>query len=135
VPVLFVRHASAGDRQAWEGDDRERPLDERGRGQADELVLRLAPFPIDAIYSSPAARCIGTMEPLAAARGLDVIERDELAEEWQSEEGAELLRRLAGQDIVICGHGGLEQALPERRTWRKGAAFVLDDKLRIVAEV
>jgi 8-oxo-dGTP diphosphatase len=135
VPVLLVRHASAGDRQAWEGDDRERPLDERGRGQADELVLRLAPFSIDAIYSSPAVRCVETIEPLAAARGLDVIERDELAEERKSDEGAELLRRLAGQDVVICGHGGLEHALPERRTWRKGAAFVLDKRLRIVAEV
>jgi 8-oxo-(d)GTP phosphatase len=135
VPVLLVRHASAGDRQAWEGDDLDRPLDDRGRGQAHELVLRLAAFPIDAIYSSPAVRCVKTVEPLAGARGLGVIGRDELVEERQSEEGAELLRRLAGQDVVICGHGGLEHALQERRTWRKGAAFVLDDTLRIVAEV
>jgi 8-oxo-(d)GTP phosphatase len=133
--MLLVRHASAGDRRAWEGDDRERPLDDRGHGQAHELVLRLAPFPIDAIYSSPAVRCVETMEPLAAAHGLDVIEREELDEERQSEDGAELLRRLAGQNVVVCGHGGLEHALRERRTWRKGAAFVLDEKLRIVAEV
>ena len=32
--VLLVRHARAGDRSEWEGDDRLRPLDKKGRRQA-----------------------------------------------------------------------------------------------------
>jgi 8-oxo-(d)GTP phosphatase len=135
VPLILVRHGSAGDRSDWEGDDRERPLDDRGQGQAHELVLRLAPFPVDAIYSSPARRCVETVEPLAGAHGLAVIECGELGEERQSAEGGRLLRSLAAKNVVVCGHGGLEQALHDPRKWRKGAAFVLDERLRIVAEV
>jgi 8-oxo-dGTP diphosphatase len=133
--LVIVRHGSAGDRAEWDGDDRDRPLDDRGRGQAQELVLRLAPFPIDAIYSSPARRCVETVEPLAGAHGLGVIECGELGEGRQSEEGGPLLQTLAAQDVVVCGHGGLELALRNPRKWRKGAAFVLDERLRIVAEV
>jgi len=135
VPLVIVRHGSAGDRAEWDGDDRDRPLDDRGRGQAQELVLRLEPFPIGAIYSSPARRCVETVEPLAGAHGLAVIECGELGEGRQWEEGGRLLGKLAAQDVVVCGHGGLEQALHSPRKWRKGAAFVLDERLRIVAEV
>ena len=134
MPPILVRHASAGDRELWAGTDRERPLDDRGREQARTLVSRLAPFRIDAIYSSPAARCVETVEPLASERGLAVVEREELGEERQWHDGAELLRELAEQDVVVCGHGGLEQALRTPRKWRKGAAFVLDEKLRITGE-
>jgi 8-oxo-dGTP diphosphatase len=134
VPPILVRHASAGDRRAWEGDDRERPLDKRGRRQALELVERLAPYRIDAIYTSPYLRCIQTVQPLAAARDLPVVTLEELGEERQDEAGGSLLRELAAKDVVVCGHGGLEQALPEPRKWRKGAAFVFDEKLRIVEE-
>jgi 8-oxo-dGTP diphosphatase len=135
MPPILVRHASAGDRAAWEGDDRARPLDERGREQARDLVSRLAPFHVDAIYSSPAVRCIETVEPLASARGLQLLVRDELGEDRQWDDGGPLLRELAERDVVVCGHGGLEHALDDPPKWRKGAAFVLDNSLRIVAEV
>jgi len=135
MPPILVRHASAGDRTVWDADDLLRPLDERGRAQAEELVSRLTRFRVDTIYSSPAARCIETVEPLASSLGLPVVVRDELAEEHQWEDGGSLLEELAGRDVVVCGHGGLEQALRKPRKWRKGAAFVLDEQLRIVAEV
>ena len=38
MPLLIVRHARAGKRWEWEGDDRERPLDKKGRRQAEGLV-------------------------------------------------------------------------------------------------
>jgi 8-oxo-dGTP diphosphatase len=136
MPPILVRHASAGDREAWDGDDRERPLDERGQGQARELVSRLAPFAVDAIYASPALRCRETVEPLAAARGLQVVVREELGEDRQWDDGGSLLHELAPLDVVVCGHGGLEQAaLHDPPKWRKGAAFVLDEKLRIVEKI
>ena len=46
--VLLVRHASAGDRDDWEGDDRVRPLDEIGHDQAEELVRLLSRFEVAA---------------------------------------------------------------------------------------
>ena len=135
MPLILVRHASAGDRAAWAGDDVERPLDERGRRHALELVSRLDSFPIHAIYSSPATRCLQTVEPFASARGVQVVARDELSEERQWDDGRSLLHELAGDNAVVCGHGGLEQSLPKPRKWRKGSAFVLDAQLRIVEEI
>ena len=61
MPLLLVRHASAGDRTTWEGDDRERPLDDRGRRDADELVEQLASFHVQAILTSPYRRCVETV--------------------------------------------------------------------------
>jgi phosphohistidine phosphatase SixA len=132
MPLLLVRHASAGDRDEWEGDDRERPLDERGRRQAEDLPGRLRPFRIEAILSSPARRCVETVEPLARARGLDIELRPELSEELQGTEGVALVRSLADQDVVVCGHGGLEHALPEAPKWKKGAVLVVGPGLEVL---
>ena len=137
MPLVLVRHASAGDRDNWVGDDRDRPLDERGRRQALELVDRLASFGIEEIHTSPYLRCVQTVEPLAAARDLAFRLRGELSEEWQARDGEALLRELAvaDRDVVVCGHGGLEQTLVDPPKWRKGSAFVVDPGLRVVAEL
>lgn len=132
MPLLLVRHAWAGDRDVWEGDDRERPLDDRGRKQAEELVERLRPYPIEAILSSPARRCVETVEPLAKARGLEIEQRPELSEERQATEGFPLVRSLAGRDVVVCGHGGLEHALPAAPKWKKCAVLVVGPGLEVL---
>ncbi len=132
MPLILLRHAWAGSRDDWESDDRDRPLDERGREQARNLVSTLAPFRIDEILTSPYVRCVQTVEPLAAARDLEPQLRGELTEERQWAEGAALLRELSGRDVVVCGHGGLDGALVGAPRWKKGAAFVLDDELRVV---
>jgi probable phosphoglycerate mutase len=56
------------------------PLDHRGRAQAAQLAARFTPIRLTAIYTSPLERCVQTVEPLAAAQRLPVIERDELIE-------------------------------------------------------
>lgn len=131
--MLLVRHASAGDRDAWEGDDRLRPLDAKGRARAEELVSLLGSYEVAGILSSPALRCVQTVEPLAHAIDVATELLDELAEENQATAGAELVKRLAGRHVVICGHGGLEDALPEHPRWKKGGVFVVDGDLTIDA--
>jgi 8-oxo-dGTP diphosphatase len=134
--MLLLRHAWAGDRAEWEGDDKLRPLDDRGRQQANDLVEALARFPVEAILTSPAVRCVQTVEPLAAARGLDIDLRAELGEDRQQRDGAALVHSLAGRDVVICGHGGLEVlALPDRPKWKKAATLVLDADLRVLETI
>jgi 8-oxo-dGTP diphosphatase len=54
----------AGDRTQWQGDQDLRPLSELGRLQAERLAEVLAVEPIDALYSSPALRCVQSMQPL-----------------------------------------------------------------------
>ena len=38
MEIHLVRHAHAGNRSAWRGDDRVRPLSAKGRAQADAIA-------------------------------------------------------------------------------------------------
>ncbi|HEY1454862.1 MAG TPA: phosphoglycerate mutase family protein [Candidatus Dormibacteraeota bacterium] len=75
-----VRHAKAGSRGDWTGDDRQRPLSKKGHKQAQDLVSVLAPFPVSAVISSPFLRCLQTVEPLARAHEVEVETAESLAE-------------------------------------------------------
>lgn len=55
-------------------------LDDRGREQAAAVVDRLAALPIASVVTSPLQRCRQTVAPLAAARGLEPVVEDDLAE-------------------------------------------------------
>jgi 8-oxo-dGTP diphosphatase len=123
VSVLLLRHASAGDRDEWDGDDRLRPLDERGRQQAHALRDLLRRRPMTRIVSSPYARCIETVEPLADALGIDVEIDERLAEGTPRERALSLLEQLDGG--VACTHGDVIEAVLGYGL-RKGAAAVVD---------
>ena len=105
--LYLIRHASAGDRGAWRGNDSERPLDDVGRGQAAAIAAALTAAPIRRVLSSPSVRCVQTVEPLAARLGLDVEACAELAEGADGRRTEALVDRLCGQegDSVLCSHG------------------------------
>jgi phosphohistidine phosphatase SixA len=132
--LLLIRHARAGEREEWEGDDRERPLDERGRKRAAELVDALSDYEVARIISSPFDRCVQTVEPLAHARGLEIEVRDELGEERQLDDGVELVRSLFDQDVAVCGHGGLSDSLAGV-SQKKGETLVFDEHGHIVKSI
>ncbi|MGA1774241.1 MAG: histidine phosphatase family protein [Nitriliruptoraceae bacterium] len=111
--LLLVRHAHAGDRGAWVGDDALRPLSARGSAQATALAALLAPLAADpaaAVVSSPALRCTATVAPLAARLGTDVRVESTLGE--GADAGA-LLDRVAGlaAPTVWSSHGDVIPAL------------------------
>ena len=56
MTAVLLRHAWAGDRAAWNADDRLRPLDERGRAQAEALRDALLERGVTRVVSSPYAR-------------------------------------------------------------------------------
>jgi|SRR5579864_1522904 len=122
--MLLIRHASAGDRSRWTGDDRHRPLDDQGRRQARALVELLSAVPVERILSSPYDRCVQTVAPLAAERGLPIELREELGEELQEREGAALVRALLAEDVAVSCHGGLSELIVAEGL-RKGEAFVI----------
>lgn len=126
VAVLLVRHAVAQPRSRWAGDDDARPLNERGRRQADALVDTLADFQCTRIISSPTVRCVDTVAPLAAARHLAVEEAKPLAEGGGKEAG-DLVRDLleeGGGGVVLCTHGDVIEDVLARVTEEGGR---LDD--------
>lgn len=133
MAVLLVRHAKAGDAEAWVPSDDLRPLTPKGEAQARALVDLLAGFDVDRVLSSPSMRCSQTVAPLAAARGLVVEPTDDLAE-GSATPALALVRSLVAEPghTVLCTHGdvmeGVLDDLGVRRDGftRKGATWVLD---------
>jgi 2,3-bisphosphoglycerate-dependent phosphoglycerate mutase len=72
LDVLLVRHAEPVPFGWADGSDDDRPLSDAGRAAAAELAAELESYEVTAIYCSPYARALATMEPLAARRGLTV---------------------------------------------------------------
>jgi broad specificity phosphatase PhoE len=137
MTLHVVRHADAGDRAAWTGDDRLRPLSAAGRSQAEAIALAFGDDTLERIVSSPARRCLDTVEPLAALRGLDVEEDDALAEGAPFDRIDALLTRLSGSSVMLCSHGDVIGSIVttvRRRgvplgtamRWPKGSTWVLD---------
>jgi phosphohistidine phosphatase SixA len=129
VTSILLRHASAGDKRRWSGDDRLRPLDARGVRQAADLVELLRPLGIRRVVTSPYVRCVETVEPLATALGLR-LEHDDHLGEGMGSAATELLRE---DGVVACTHGDVVDALLDIDL-RKGAAVVLEDG-EIVREI
>jgi phosphohistidine phosphatase len=81
VQLYLLRHADAGDPEAWTGADEERPLSDKGRRQSERLAAFLAGlrFRPDLIATSPKLRARETADIVAAALGLPVVSDDLLA--------------------------------------------------------
>lgn len=136
MSAYVVRHAKAGDRQAWSGDDHVRPLSKKGWAQAHALAARLSDAGVTALLSSPYTRCVQTLEPLADRLSMKVATDDRLAEGAAFTETLELLVE-AGEGAVLCSHGDvvpdLIMALHRRGMaiatppdWRKATLWVLE---------
>src|SRR3954451_13248239 len=104
MPVFVIRHAYAGERAAWVGPDIERPLDDLGREQAEEIARVAAEQPLTRLVSSPAVRCVETLGPLADKVGLTIDVDGRLAEGAQSADVLAVLAEVP-DDAVLCVHG------------------------------
>lgn len=127
--ILLLRHGTAGDRKKWKGDDKLRPLDERGRLQALELAELLSPYPIKRILSSPHVRCVQTVLPLAGRLGLQIETVEELAEGATADEVRRLMDSLSGELSLLCTHGDvIEAVLGPGVLNKKGGVWVFKNK-------
>ncbi len=153
VPLVLVRHASAGRKSDWRKDDVLRPLDARGQRQASVLARLIGCFGPSRVISSPAERCLATVRPFAAWSGAEIevdpalgvpdvnpmkavraAETDGLAKA-----AADVAQSAAadGRPAVICAHRenipGMLSAVcdllgapaPAGRSLRKGEFWVL----------
>ena len=117
--LYFVRHAKAGSRGHWQGDDRKRPLSKKGVTQAEGLIDVFRPFKISAVYSSPYVRCVQTVEPLTRDRGLEIHESSALAEGHGLEGALELANGSELDSVVLSTHGDIVWELVEHLVRRR----------------
>jgi len=136
--IYLVRHAKAGERRVWEGDDEARPLSRYGWKQSEAIAKRLTAKGATSLHSSPYVRCMQTLEPLAKRLGVEVEADQRLFEGEPFEPVLDLLGQVA-TGAVLCSHGDIVpdviQALVRRGMevqtkpdWRKGSIWVLKRK-------
>ena len=106
---VLVRHARAVRRKAWEGDDLERPITASGVERAHQLVPLFGAFGIKRIASSPATRCMSTIEPYAQASGVAIKTYKALTEPSHADKPlatAEVFVKLLSKSSsrVVCVH-------------------------------
>lgn len=127
-PLAVLRHAKARPRSSWTEEDWLRPLDDRGRTQAAELVPVLTSYGVTRLVSSPSTRASDTLAPYATATGEKVRLKPGLSEEGHSEDpsraGHHLQRLLErGTPAALCSHGPVLPDLVDRLLERVDPTF------------
>ncbi|BAH48487.1 SixA phosphatase family protein [Rhodococcus opacus] len=108
---VLLRHAHAIGQQDWTASDALRPLSDLGRDQATGLIGTLAGVDLHVLYCSPTTRCLDTLAPLAAARGLHVQEHPLLAPDAATDELCAALDAIDLAGTLWCTHGEILTAL------------------------
>jgi len=108
--LLLVRHAKAGSRSRWRGEDRLRPLDPAGQVQAETLRGALRWFRPERVLSADPERCVQTVRPLAEDLGVSVEVDPAISESAYEKDPAAVLQRVlevagAGGRTVVCTQG------------------------------
>ena len=137
--IFLVRHAHAGNREQFDGDDRYRPLTKRGRAEAvaiaEMIAARLGEATEGVLMSSPFVRCYQTIEPLALSLDREIVTDARLSEGYDRDGALAIISSVA-HGSVLCTHGDIIPdvmgALQRRGAeivgapdWRKGATWVL----------
>ncbi|KZS73171.1 NUDIX hydrolase [Mycobacterium kansasii] len=130
--VLVVRHGTAGSKSRFSGDDTKRPLDKKGRAQAEALVGQLLAFGATTVYAADRLRCHQTVQPLAEELGVSIHNERALTEEAYAKnpkQGRHRVLRIAAQPgtPVICTQG---KVIPYLIAWWCERDGVRPDKSR-----
>lgn len=126
--LILVRHASAGTRGKFDGDDFERPLDAKGWEQAELLSAQTLAFGAEELISADRTRCVQTMLPASAALATRVQLEPSLSEEAYALEpkaAHKLARAIAKRPhtSAVCSQSGV---IPDLLDWwakRDGVAL------------
>ncbi|MBF8191731.1 NUDIX hydrolase [Nonomuraea sp. K274] len=126
VPLVLVRHGSAGARNEWAGEDALRPLDPEGASQAARLATALPAYRPEVLMSSPSARCVETLVPYGGGIKVEPL----LSEESQDPHKTPVLVGDLTVAAAVCSHGKVLPALIHALSGkdvhlRKGAFAVL----------
>jgi 8-oxo-dGTP pyrophosphatase MutT (NUDIX family)/phosphohistidine phosphatase SixA len=123
---ILLRHASAGRKSHWPGDDLLRPLDSAGRADAEMLADVLACYAPQRVISSATERCLGTVRPYAERIGVAIEAEPAFTMPGDGDRAAAARRRMTGLiagagSTVVCAH-------------RENLPVLLDQALAVLGE-
>lgn len=106
---ILARHARARRRSGWHHDDLARPLTVGGARRAHQLIRLFAAFGVRYVHSSPATRCLMTVQPYAVTIGKKITTHEPLTETAHDErpaDTAEAFMELFAKEgnRVVCTH-------------------------------
>jgi 8-oxo-dGTP diphosphatase len=115
-PIVLLRHASAGDRSSFIGDDDARPLDRDGIAHSAVLGPALQSFAPHRLVSAGPRRCQDTLAPVAARTGLPIVVDHRFDEDADPRAAVTAVHELIGDTSVICSQGKLIPAMLSQLT-------------------
>ena len=124
---IVLRHARAGRKIPDRARDFERSLDRQGRQVAQRLpdVMTTYLHP-ELILSSPFRRCVQTVEPLAQALELELVEDERFTPDRPAKAVREAFAEVAAGSVV-CTHGEvIARLFADRVKCAKGASWVVE---------
>lgn len=106
IQLYLVRHADAGDPQAWAGNDDDRPLSDKGRRQSERLgrFLKAIDFQTEAVVSSPKSRALDTARIVAHRLGAEVKVDERLGASVSLRRLEEIMSDLGARRPMLVGH-------------------------------
>jgi 8-oxo-dGTP pyrophosphatase MutT (NUDIX family) len=153
--TVLIRHARAGKRKEFTGDDALRPVDERGRAESETIATAAQTLAPERLVAATPLRCRQTLEPLADRLDLPIVSDSAFAETSGTDEtpariktaAARLIDLRSGPRTVICSQGkvipgllalleGAEDPAPYKTP--KGEGWVLtwsDDRLVALSRI
>ena len=104
-----MRHATALKRNAFNGEDQDRPLTARGQLQAMRLVPILEAYGVSRLVSSPAQRCLQTLLPFSAQTRIKIRHEPAFSETAHRRAAKIATKRAAvlartQKAIALCSH-------------------------------
>ena len=131
VSLVLVRHAPAGDRSEWDGDDRLRPLDKKGREAGGAAARRCSTGVAIGGASSSSPSCAASRRSSRSPRRAGSRSRrsPELGErQWRRRPGV-LAALLGATTPSPASTAGSRRALGFEQRFRKGAVWLFEDAL------
>ncbi|GGL10965.1 NUDIX hydrolase [Mangrovihabitans endophyticus] len=140
--TALVRHAHAGERKKWVGNDALRPIDARGLAQAERIGAVVELIAPTRLFAAPPLRCKQTLEPLAGRLDLPIVADSAFAEPSTPDEAPARVKAAAARlsevrdadRTAICSQGKVIPPLlaslhdeddPQPYKTPKGAGWIL----------
>jgi 8-oxo-dGTP diphosphatase len=113
TPLILLRHAKALNREEWQGEDEDRPLDNTGQIQAKRMHSVYQVFNIQKIVTSDAVRCYDTVTNMARIFGVEPVITSAVSEyvyKKNKDKCLDFVRELADEvgelkaPTILCSH-------------------------------